>query len=66
MINNNIKFLYKQKVTKRQINIDAVNLQSIDMTDITTYLNEYLNQIEPTKMSHKAMPGQALQNYLKE
>ena len=60
MTKTNLIFLSDNKITERQITRDEVNIKGITMTDIMTYHDELQNQVDPSKMSHKAKPGLAL------
>ena len=50
-------FLYENKVSKEQIDEGECDLDGIFLTSIMNYLDEILNQIDTSKMSHTAMPG---------
>ena len=66
MTSTHFNLLNAQQFTKSDIINDDINLKYMKEKDVMTYLDESLDQTDPAKMSHKAKPGLAIINYLKE
>ena len=51
------KFLYENKVSKEQIDEGECDLDGISPVSLMTYLIEFLNQTDTSKMSYTDKPG---------